>query len=177
MSVPQGSAPGPKVGRTPGTVLAVAAMMGAGLTWLATTAWQYLGQPLPRIPLVAGLALGVAAALVGRTAHVTRQQIQVKRQRVEPARAVALLALGKTVLIAGVGLAAAYLTLVGVSLPNLQAALPAERVLNSAVAGLMSGLLAWAGWRLEDACTVPDPPSDDDSDAPEQEPGSAEFRA
>lgn len=170
MTAPEAPTPSPRVGRTPGTVLAVAALIGAGIAWVGISSLENFGQPLPRIPLVAGLAIGVAAGVVGRIAWLTRQRIQLKRERVAPSRAVALLALGKTVLIAGAGLAAAYLTVAGLALPDLEAALPRERVLNSGLASLASALLGLAGWFLEGACIVPTAPPDDSSDASEDAP-------
>lgn len=159
--------PGGSVQRTPGTLLAVAAMFGAGLTWLGVSALQSFGQPVPRPPLLGAVALAVIAVAVGIAAYVAHQRIQVRRERVLAQRGVTLLVLGKTSLLAGVGLAAAYLTMVVLFVERLDVALPRERVIAAGASALACLGLAVAGWFLERACQVPRPPQDDTSDAPQ----------
>lgn len=164
--------PDPRPGsvqRTPGTVLAVAAMLGAGVTWMGVSALQSFGQPVPRPPLLGALALVLIALAVGIAAYIAHQRIQVRRERVTSQRGVTLLVLGKTSLIAGVGLAAAYLTITVMFVERLDAALPRERVIAAGASALACLALAVAGWFLERACEVPRPPDDEETpDAPQR---------
>ena len=156
-----GIPPRGSVQRTPRIVIAVAALMGAGITWIGVTALESFAQPVPRIPLATAIIVGALAVLVGVLAWDTHRHIQVRRAPMEASRAVALLVLGKTAVIAGAGLAAAYLTLALLNLPRLDAPLPRERVVASGLAALASAGVGVAGWFLEGACRVPG--SDDDT--------------
>ena len=153
-------------------VLAVAGLLGAGLAWIGITGFEEFGQTVPRLPVLAGAALLAVAAVVGLAARRTRRRI-VQRERMDPQRAVRLLVLGKTALIAGVGLAAGYLTTVGIYLPRWDAPLARERVLGAAVAALAAAALAVAGWFLEAACEVPRDPDDSPGDDPDPDGPSA----
>ena len=163
--------PGPTVRPTGRTVLAVAALVGSGLTWVSLSIAETLAWPLPTVPVLAAVVVGVLALATWLAARWTHGAVQVRRDPIEPARAVALLLAGKAALIGGSALAAGYATMALRYLPNLDAALPRERVLVAAVVSLLSVGLAVAGWALERACQVP--PDDDSGDAPRADPEGA----
>lgn len=150
----------PSTQRTTGTQLVLCAVLGAGVSFLLVNALEYLGQAMPRVPVSAAILIAVLAALVGALAYWTHQHVQIKREVIEATRALSLLVLGKTSLMSGVGLAAAYTILVVTYVPSLDLALPRERVINSAVAAAAAVALAVAGWALERACVLPFDPDD-----------------
>ena len=162
---------GPTVHPTGRTVLAVAAVVGAGVTWIALSIAESLAWPLPTVPALAAVVVGVLALVTGLAARWTHRAVQVRRDPIEPSRAVGLLLAGKAALIGGTGLAAGYAAMALRYLPNLDAALPRERVLVAAVVSVLSIALAVAGWALERACQVP--PDEDSDDAPRSDPKGA----
>ena len=91
------------------------------------------------MPWTAPIGLIVVAALVGALAYSTHQRIQVRRERMEPSRAVALLVLGKASALAGAVVAGGYLAYALLFLTRLDAAAPRDRVIRSAVA-VLAGL-------------------------------------
>lgn len=142
--------------------LVIAAVVGAGIGWLTFAGLDALGQALPGVPLAAALAIAVCALVVAGMAVSTHRVIQTRKQRVEPRRAVALLALGKTALVAGSGLAAGYLAVAIFFWPRIDASLPRDRVWASLLAAAAAIGLAISGFFLERACRVPRPPDDED---------------
>ncbi len=141
--------------------IGVALVAGAGLGWSLFTALDLFGAPLPQLPLPVTLLIAVLAAVVGGQAAVTHRAIQVRRERVAPQRAVALLVLGKAALLTGAGLAGAYIAIAAYSWSSQDAALPRERVISSGVAVVASIALAAAGAFLERSCRIPGPPNED----------------
>lgn len=164
--------PGGSVGRTTWQVLAVAAMVGGGASWLLVQLMEYAGSPIPRVPLTAATLIFVVGLGVGALAFYAHQQIQVKRRRVLSETALTFLIIGKTALLAGIGIFAAYVTLAVIFATSLGTPLGGERVLNSVLAALAGALLAIAGWFLEGACIVPHDPEDDSGGAPRGGEGS-----
>lgn len=138
-----------------------AVIAGAGVGWLIFAVPDRLGWPLPSLPLIASIALGGFAIVVGVLAGNTHRRIQIRREVTDPNRAVRLLVLGKTALIAGAALAAGYTSVIVYFLPHGAAELPRQRIVNSAIAVLGSVGLAIAGYFLERACRIPGPPSGD----------------
>ncbi|WP_051208766.1 DUF3180 family protein [Propionicicella superfundia] len=153
-----------KLRPTPPTVVAVAAMLGALASYMFFGTVENLGQSAPRVTAVSWLALAAVAAATAVLAWVTHQQVQRRRERIEPGRAVARLVLGKTALLAGAAFAGGYLTIVALYVPRIAAPLPLERVVNGGIAALCAVVLAVAGWFLERSCV--DPRSKDSGDAP-----------
>jgi formate/nitrite transporter FocA (FNT family) len=152
-----------KLTRTPLRAVAVAAMIGAIVAFMFFGTVENLGQTPPRVPMVTWLIMAFISAITGVLAAVTHHRVQRRHQLMEPGRAVALLVLGKTALMAGAALAGAYLTIVILYLPRIAAPTPAERVVNSAIAAVFAIGLAVAGWFLERACVVPGLDDSDDS--------------
>ena len=141
----------------------MAALFGAVAGWLVVVTANALDLLPPRIPWSAPIGLAVFAALVGVLAWSTHQRIQVRRERMEPQRAVAFLVLGKASALAGALVAGGYLGFAVMFLARFDAAAPRDRVIRAAVAILAGVLLSVAGLRLERACKVP---GDDDDEPP-----------
>jgi hypothetical protein len=140
----------------------VAALFGGLGGWLLVVSANALGVVPPEVPWTAPIGLILVAALIGGLAYTTHLRIQVRRERVEPQRAVAFLVLGKASALAGALVAGGYLGFAIMFLSRLDAVTPRERVVRSAVAiGAGVGLCV-AGLLLERACKVPR--SDDDDD-------------
>ncbi len=138
-----------------------AVLIGAGTGWLIFDVPDRLGWPLPALPMIGSGAIAVLAVSVGFAAWSTHRRIQVRREPVPPVRAVTLLVLGKTCLLAGAGMAAGYAVVFGYFLNRLAAELARERVISSAVAAVGAIGLAIGGAILERSCRIPGPPSGD----------------
>jgi ABC-type Fe3+-siderophore transport system permease subunit len=147
---------------TPPRALAVAALFGALAGWLVVAATNSFDLVAPQVPWTAPVGVFLIAALVGVIAYSTHQRIHVRRQRIEPQRAVAFLVLGKASALAGALVAGGYLTYALMFITRLDAVAPRDRVIKSAVAAVAGVVLAIAGLLLERACRVPK--SDDDEE-------------
>ena len=152
---------------TPPRALAVAALFGALAGWLIVAAANSFDLVAPQVPWTAPVGLFLIAALVGVIAYSTYQRIHVRRQRIEPQRAVAFLVLGKASALAGALVAGGYLTYALMFVTRLDAAAPRDRVIKSAVAAVAGVALAVAGLLLERACRVPK--SDDEEEVEDAE--------
>jgi lysylphosphatidylglycerol synthetase-like protein (DUF2156 family) len=152
---------------TPPRALAVAALFGALAGWLIVAAANSFDLVAPQVPWTAPVGLFLIAALVGVIAYSTYQRIHVRRQRIEPQRAVAFLVLGKASALAGALVAGGYLTYALMFITRLDAAAPRDRVIKSAVATVAGVALAIAGLLLERACRVPK--SDDEEEVEDAE--------
>ena len=152
---------------TPPRALAVAALFGALAGWLIVAAANSFDLVAPQVPWTAPVGLFLIAALVGVIAYSTHQRIHVRRQRIEPQRAVAFLVLGKASALAGALVAGGYLTYALMFITRLDAVAPRDRVIKSAVAAVAGVALAVAGLLLERACRVPK--SDDDEEVEDAE--------
>ncbi len=146
---------GNKVTSTPRRALVVAALFGGLAGWLLAVTTGALNVVPPSIPWSAPIGLFVVAALVGAIAWSTHQQIQVRRERMEPQRAVAFLVLGKASALGGALVAGGYLGYALSFVGRFQAEGPRERVVRSLVAVVAGIGLGVAGLLLERACRVP----------------------
>lgn len=158
-------APGPTVRPTTWRTVALAVVIGGVTGWLVLTGLESFGIALPRLPLLAVVPLVAIALAIAWQAVVTRRTVHVRRQTMPAQRAVFLLALGRTALLAGAGLAGAYAAVVIHGLPRLEAALPRERVIGAGATFVACLALAIAGYLLERACRIPEPPPGEDNDA------------
>ncbi|HEV2930229.1 MAG TPA: DUF3180 domain-containing protein [Propionibacteriaceae bacterium] len=154
--------PGGSVNLTPLRALAVAAMFGGLAGWLLVLTANALDLTAPEVPWTAPIGLILVTALVGALAYSTYQRIQVRRERMEPSRAVAFLVLGKASALAGAVVAGGYLAYALLFLARVEAAAPRDRVIRSAVAVLAGAALCGVGLLLERACRVPREDGDDD---------------
>lgn len=149
---------------TPLRALVVAALFGGLAGWLLVVIANAVDLTPPEVPWTAPIGLIVVAALIGGLAYTTHQRIQVRRERMEPSRAVALLVLGKASALAGAVVAGGYLAYAGAFLSRLDAAAPRDRVIRSVVAVAVGLVLCGVGLLLERACRVPGGGPDDDED-------------
>jgi hypothetical protein len=133
---------------------------------LVTLLEAIAGYP-PVLPWSGPLVLIFMAAVVGAMAYTTWRRVQVHKKGMEPERGIRYLALGKASALGGVAVAAGYLALVVLSLENVSAAGPQQRVIRGSVAVVGGLLLAAAGLWLERACRIPHPPEDGDEPAAE----------
>lgn len=154
------------VNLTPFRALVVAAVFGGLSGWLVVVIANAFDLIPPEVPWTAPIGLILVAALVGALAYATHQRIQVRRERIEPQRAVALLVLGKASALAGALVAGGYFGFALMFLARLDAAAPRDRVIRSAVAIVAGIVLCIVGLLLERACKVPTEP-DEDADAGE----------
>ena len=146
---------GNQVTSTPRRALVVAALFGGLAGWLLAVTTQALDVVPPSIPWSAPVGLFVVAALVGAIARFTHQQIQVRRARMEPQRAVAFLVLGKASALGGALVAGGYLGFAIDFVSRFDADGPRERVVRAVVAVVGGVALEVAGLLLERACRVP----------------------
>ena len=161
---------GGSIDLTPLRALVVAALFGGLAGWLLVVVTNAFDATPPEVPWTAVVGLVVVAALVGGLAYTTHQRIQVRRERMEPSRAVALLVLGKASALAGALVTGGYFAYACAFLGRLDAAAPRDRVVRSAVAVLIGLALCGVGLLLERACRVPGGRPDDeedDSDTPD----------
>lgn len=158
--------PGPSVEPTRTSALVIAGVVGAGLAWVGLSVAESFGWPIPPVPWLTAVVIGVLALSAWLAARWMRRTVREGRQSVEPARAVALLLAGKAALIGGAALAGGYLAVALRNLPHVDVVLPRERALASALAAVLSVLLMLAGRSLERACQVPRPPEGQSGDAP-----------
>lgn len=142
--------------------LLMAALAGGIAGWLIVRIAQAADLTPPQVPWSAPFALLAAAAFVGVLAWTTHQQIQVRRERPESSRAVALLVLGKASAIAGIAVAFGYFGFAVNFVNRMEVSSPRERVIRAGVAILAGIALCLAGLLLERACKVP-PGKDDET--------------
>lgn len=148
---------GGSIGTTPPRALAVAAILGALSGWLIVAASNSFDFVPPQVPWTAPVGLLVIAGLVGVFAYTTHARIQVRKERMDPQRAVAMLVLGKASALAGALIAGGYLGYALMFVTRFDAEAPRDRVIRSGVAVLAGVGLAVAGLLLERACRVPGP--------------------
>ena len=157
---------GGSVTLTPRRALVVAALAGGLAGWLVVVTAAAFDLIPPRIPWSAPIGLVFFAALVGALAWTTHQRIQVRRERMEPQRAVAFLLLGKASALTGALVAGGYLGFALNFLGRLDASNPRDRVIRSVVAVVAGLALMVGGLLLERACKVPESDEDDDQRPP-----------
>lgn len=148
--------------------LGFAVLVGGVAAWLLVRSIEAVsGQP-PQLPWVGPLVLLFVAALVAAMAWTTWRRIQLRRERMEPERAVTLLAFGKASGLGGAAIAGGYLVFALLALGHLEAEAPQQRLVRGLVAALAGAGIAAAGLWLEQACKVPEPPEDEDEPATER---------
>ncbi len=147
---------------TPRRALAVAALVGALAGWLVVVVANAFDLLPPRVPWTAPVALVLITGLVGVLAYSTYQRIQVRKQRMDPSRAVAFLVLGKASALAGAVVSGGYLTFALMFVTRIDADAPRERVIRAGIAVVAGVALTVAGLLLERACKVPGADNDDE---------------
>lgn len=145
---------------TPPRALAVAALFGGLAGWLIVVIANAVDSVPPQIPWTGPIGIVLIAALVGALAYSTHQRIQVRKDRMDPQRAVAFLVLGKASALAGALVAGGYLGFALNFVGRFDAAAPRERLIRSAVAIVAGVTLMITGLLLERACKVPADPDE-----------------
>jgi hypothetical protein len=145
--------------------LAVAAIFGALSGWLIVAASNSFDLVPPQVPWTAPVGVLLIAGLVGVFAYTTHTRIQVRKERMDPQRAVAFLVLGKASALAGALIAGGYLGYALMFVTRMDADAPRDRVIRSAIAVVAGIGLAVAGLLLERACRVPGPGPEEEGEA------------
>ena len=112
------------------------------VSWLTLVAWAFL------------------AALLFAAARNTHQRIQIRRERMDPSRAVFLLLIGKASAFVGALCAGVYAGFALSFLQAMGASGPRNRVIMAGAAAVISVLVVTAGLMLERACRIPDDPDE-----------------
>ena len=160
--------PSGSVELTPPRALVVAGLFGGLVGWVIGATAEAFDLVAPPVPWTAPVGLALIVALVGALAYSTWQRVQVRRQRIDPQRAVAFLVLGKASALAGALVAGVYFGFALRYVTRLDAAGPRERVIASAACVVAGLALCAVGMLLERACKVPGDTNADDprSDTP-----------
>jgi hypothetical protein len=165
-----GRAPGQGPGKEPprpGSVrptsrrlLIAIAVLGTAIGLTMVKAIESGGGVAPSVSWLTLIAWAFLAALLFAAARNTHQRIQVRRERVEPSRAVFLLLIGKASAFVGALCTGVY---AGFALSFLQAVSssgPRTRVIMAGAAAVISVLVVTAGLLLERACRIPEDPDE-----------------
>lgn len=129
-------------------IFGVVAMVGG---WLLRPVTERLDGTAPVVTWLQVFVLFFVAGLVGVTAWVTWRSLQVKREWLEPHRAVNRLVMAKASALAGALMAGGYVGY-AVSWLGLEAELAGQRITRSLLAGLAGLLITIAALVLERAC-------------------------
>jgi len=135
--------------RWPTVLLTV--LCGAAVGW-AVFAFMNAHSSQPSVPWAAAIAVAALAICAGALAWWTWRHLRARQELMEPSRAVALVAAGKSALLAGAFITGGYLAVAIFNCRRLDAALPRERFIVSIVAAVAGFALAAAGRILEHAC-------------------------
>ncbi|HEU4947784.1 MAG TPA: DUF3180 domain-containing protein [Kribbella sp.] len=141
-------------------LLAAIAVLGAAIGWTAVVVIEAGGGIAPTVSWLTPVAWGFLAALLFVAARNTHQRVQVRRERVEPNRAVFLLLLGKASAFVGALCTGVYTGFALSFLDAVSSSGPRNRVIISGVTAAISVLVVVAGLLLERACRIPEDPED-----------------
>ncbi|TDW88254.1 uncharacterized protein DUF3180 [Kribbella pratensis] len=139
-------------------LLVAIAVLGVAVGLTMVKAVEARGGVAPAVSWLTLIAWAFLAALLFAAARNTHQRVQVRRERIEPSRAVFLLMIGKASAFVGALCAGVY---AGFALSFLQAvgsSGPRNRVIMAGAAAVVSVLVVTAGLLLERACRVPEDP-------------------
>ncbi|WP_342372887.1 DUF3180 family protein [Propioniciclava soli] len=132
----------PTVAPTSPAQVVTAAVAGFAVAWVTLTTIQGLGRTLPLLGVPAwGSVVLITAGIVWLVVR-TRRELRRRPDTLEASVALNRLVLGKTSILAGAGLGAAYLALVVLVWPALPAPLAVERLVHGGAA--VAACLAWA---------------------------------
>ena len=128
------------------------AVTGLVLGWLVHPVTDRLGNP-PVVTWWPAVTLFFVAAVLAATAWITWRTVQVRRQWLDPQRAVNRLVLAKSCVLVGALVAGGYLGY-ALSWVGDRAELAGERILHSVLAGVAGVAIAVFALVLERACRV-----------------------
>ena len=135
-----------------GTV-ALWAILGLVGGWLLRPVAERGGGTAPIVTWAQPLALVLVAAILGATAYVTWREVHVRRERLDPHRAVNRLVLARACVLVGALVAGGYVGY-AVSWVGVDTELAAQRVWRSLLAGLAGVAIVVTAVLLERACRV-----------------------
>ena len=144
--------------------LVLAALVGAGVTFLILLVVSAYALTMPDVPWTTPMLMFAGAVAAAVLARVTYLRNHVVHQLQDPVRAVATLAIAKALLIGGALLTGGYVVFAFFSVGHLDAPLPRQRLVIGLVTTVASITLVVAGWALERACRTPE---DDDDENPD----------
>lgn len=144
--------------------LLLAALVGAGLTFLTMLGITAYALTMPDVPWTTPMLMFAGAVAAGVLARVTYVRNHVVRQPQDPGRSVATLAIAKALLLGGSLLAGGYLVFALFSIGHLDASMPRQRLVVGLVTVVASVGIVLAGWALERACRTPDDDEDENGD-------------
>jgi hypothetical protein len=139
-------------------LLVAIAVLGVAVGVTMVKAIEAGGGVAPTVSWLTLIAWAFLAALLFAAARNTHQRVQVRRERIEPSRAVFLLMIGKASAFVGALCTGVY---AGFALSFLQAmgsSGPRNRVIMAGGAAVISVLVVTAGLLLERACRIPEDP-------------------
>ena len=139
----------------PTTSAAVAAWAAVGLVggWALRPLSERLNGTAPIVTWLQPMALLFVAAILGATAWITWRTVHVRREYLEPHRAVNRLVLARSCALVGALVAGGYAGY-ALSWLGVDSDLGSQRVWRSAVAALGGVLIALTAVLLERACRV-----------------------
>ncbi|HET7724294.1 MAG TPA: DUF3180 domain-containing protein [Propionibacteriaceae bacterium] len=144
--------------------LVLAALVGAGLTFLTMIGITAYALTMPDVPWTTPMLMFAGAVAAGVLARVTYVRNHVVRQPQDPGRSVATLAVAKALLLGGSLLAGGYLVFAFFSIGHLDASMPRQRLVVGLVTTVAAVGIVLAGWALERACRTPDDDEDENGD-------------
>ncbi|MBI4901746.1 MAG: DUF3180 domain-containing protein [Actinobacteria bacterium] len=144
--------------------LVLAALVGAGLTFLVMLSVSSFGTTMPVVPWTTPVLMFAGAAAAAVLARVTHVRNHVVRRPPDVNRSLATLAIAKALLIGGSLLAGGYLVFALFSVGHLDAPLPRDRLVIGLVTTVAAVGVVLAGWALERACRTPDDDEDENGD-------------
>ena len=136
--------------------LGLAALVGAGVTFLMMPGISAYALTMPNVPWTTPMLMFAGAVAAGVLARVTYLRNHVVHQRQDPRRALSTLAIAKALLLGGSLLAGGYLVFALFSVGHLDAPLPKQRLIIGLVTTVSALGLVISGWALERACRTPD---------------------
>ena len=144
--------------------LVLAALVGAGVTFLMLLGVSAYAATMPNVPWTTPMLMFAGAVAAAVLARVTYVRNHVVHQRQDPRRALSTLAIAKALLIGGSVLAGGYLVFALFSVGHLDAPLPKQRLVIGLVTAASAISLVVSGWALERACRTPDDRDDENPD-------------
>ena len=141
-------------------LLTATAVLGAAIGVTIVQAIESGGGVAPAVSWLTLIAWSFLAALLFAAARNTHQRIQVRRERMEPSRAVFLLLIGKASAFVGALCAGVYAGFALSFLEAMGSSGPRNRVIMAGAAAVISVLVVTAGLLLERACRIPEDPDE-----------------
>jgi len=141
-------------------LLVAIAVLGAAVGLTLVKAVESNGGVAPSVSWLTLVAWTFLAALLFMAARNTHQRIQIRRERIEPSRAVFLLLLAKASAFVGALCTGVYAGFALSFLDAVSSSGPRNRVIMAGAAAVVSVLVVTAGLLLERACRIPEDPDE-----------------